>query len=456
MATKAPVLGTTEDAPQSITWTYDLMEEDEAEIQTAIQHFSGRTLVGRLVETSPSRPTVREWIQSALGGSNGRILELTMMGRGIYLLQLSDTDSTDALSARLQISLFFSFLVIKFVFSLVLCLLAALYTQFLQPRGSMAFGSLVRGLRASVCTFLTGRHLPGHLSGFKPSFGFMANATGQMGQVLRRLFPFGRGLCHAYWAPNFWALYNASDKMLFYILRKLGFHVVKEKAVMTGGLVGDSKVHAILPQITPGISMLLVLLAMLPCLVKLWKKPHKENLPICVAYAYTCGYIFGWHVHEKAALHFVIPLALAAITSVEIAKEFLFVSTVSYYSLFPLLFEPREYPIKVVMLILHTIVMWLGISLSLRSSRSSAIWKNEKSDMVDKVNSKEKEIWVHLSISKLVFIFGLILVEVYNQMLHHLIFNEKLPFLPLMMISVYCSVGMLYLWIKQLIFVMAL
>ena len=57
--------------------------------------------------------------------------------------------------------------------------------------------------------------------------------------------------------------------------------------------------------------------------------------------------MLGYHVHEKAILTVLIPMAVDAADGPSSAKEYLIASSVGTYALFPLLFTAQEYPIKV-------------------------------------------------------------------------------------------------------------
>lgn len=125
------------------------------------------------------------------------------------------------------------------------------------------------------------------------------------------MFPFKRGLCHAYWAPNFWALYNTADKVSSIAGKRLGIIELKnQQAAMTGGLVQEFD-FSMLPNITPFITFVCTLAFMVPILVKLWNLPkHYKSFHFirAVVLCAAVSFMFGWHVHEKAILLLIIPI----------------------------------------------------------------------------------------------------------------------------------------------------
>ncbi|KAI9025789.1 glucosyltransferase [Phycomyces nitens] len=247
---------------------------------------------------------------------------------------------------------------------------------------------------------------------------------GQLSNLVGRLFPFTRGLCHAYWAPNFWALYAALDRTLIFAAKLLGWPL-NEAALgsMTRGYVGDTQ-FAVLPPVQAIHTMIITLIAQLVVLQVLWRKPTFDTFLSSLTLCGFASYLFGWHVHEKAIMIVLVPLSLMAANSKTHLRIFIILSSAGIFSLFPLLFEPAETPIKVSITLLWFITVIPGLGRCLSRPLKSI-----------------------LTIPETYYILGFIGVQLYTDIGHSLIFgSETLQFLPLMLTSVYCAVGIIYGW----------
>ncbi|XP_014670720.1 PREDICTED: probable dolichyl pyrophosphate Glc1Man9GlcNAc2 alpha-1,3-glucosyltransferase [Priapulus caudatus] len=264
---------------------------------------------------------------------------------------------------------------------------------------------------------------------FAASFGPFI-VMGQLGQVLSRLFPFKRGLCHAYWAPNFWALYNLVDKVAATLAARLGFtQVALAQSSMTGGLVQEFS-HAVLPSVSPLATLLCTLASILPALLNLWTRPSSRCSAVeCAVLCAFSAFIFGWHVHEKAILLVVVPLSLLATRSDAYAHAFLMVSTVGHYSLFPLIFTQAETLVKISLFTFSTAFAFVGLA-AVRGRRP------------------ERFRLPFMSACETAYVLGLVALEVYCSVVHRVLgLDGRLPFLPLMLTSCYCAVGVCYSWL---------
>lgn len=238
-------------------------------------------------------------------------------------------------------------------------------------------------------------------------------------QVLSRLFPFKRGLTHAYWAPNFWALYNFVDKILSIVLK------VPQSSSTTGGLVQEQS-HAVLPQITPQMTFLITALSMLPCCIKILTyreesvKSFLKPMIICAA----SSFMFGWHVHEKAILMVLLPLQVLSANCPSEMTSSLFLSIFGLYSLTPLLFSKELALIKLSLYVAYIMFNYFVFKRSQNSNTKLKFYEN-------------------------LYNVGIVVLPLYEFFVQYILrLDQKLQFMPLMLTSVYCGIGMVYFWMK--------
>ena len=239
--------------------------------------------------------------------------------------------------------------------------------------------------------------------------------AGALPSLASRLFPFGRGLLHAYWAGNAWALYAAADVAACAATRLVVGPSRAPTSGLAAGLVRDA-VFGVLPSPTPAFAAALVVAAQVPALVVAARVRTPAALRTAAVQASLSAFMFGFHVHEKAVLPAVIVAALDAAGGVGGAQSYLRISLPGLHGLLPLL-PPLERSLGGVLLLAHAAACdaWLPGGLGAGG-------------------------WATVA--------ALTSLELLCTVAHPLLVAPCLPFAPLAATSVACAAGLTWAWVR--------
>ena len=87
---------------------------------------------------------------------------------------------------------------------------------------------------------------------------------GQMEQIARRLFPFGRGLVHDYWAANMWALYLFTSRVATFVFGRAPISDDVRNLVESMSIIP-------FPEPSPSLAAMVLLMGLLPTMIYAWK-----------------------------------------------------------------------------------------------------------------------------------------------------------------------------------------
>ncbi|KAG8886505.1 glycosyl transferase [Tulasnella sp. 331] len=315
----------------------------------------------------------------------------------------------------------------------------------LTPQGSLRLPQFMKLANAVIIVFVL-------------SLGPFA-IMGQLPQLLSRLFPFTRGLNHAYWAPNAWALITALDRVLLKVSQRLGWDLAINAAGVSStsrGLVGDT-IFAIIPTVKPLHTFVITVAFQLVFLAKLWIVPTYRSFVCALTLCGYTSFMFGWHVHEKAVMLVLVPLRqdCSAADNHAHFRTFTIASVAGIFSLFPLLFTPAETLVK----ILYSVIWGVVVLQSL----GRRVYEYPSSKLMVLVDFAEKA-----------YISGFIVLQTFVTLYPMLTTKSamvapeqevtvgsgdvkvdvmadvasQMEFLPLMLTSVYCALGLVWAFLR--------
>lgn len=241
---------------------------------------------------------------------------------------------------------------------------------------------------------------------------YNAGGTHLIKLIFHRLFPFGRGLLHANWAANIWSPYATLDK----ILVMSGLSLRDPDISITRGIIGAKRPFSVLPNPTPFVCTALIIISITPCMLELARVPTPKNLLRGVTICSLSAFLFGWHVHEKAILLPLIPMAAISCFFDEMGDCFIWLSIGAQFSLLELVRYPAESMYAVVHFFAYQFLVVGRLQDKMRWKRAVKI-----------------------------YIFGMILIEAYAGMPggHSILFGTQMEFIPIITVSLYSTFGIM-------------
>jgi|TARA_B110000208_G_C11656833_1_gene390106 alpha-1,3-glucosyltransferase len=152
--------------------------------------------------------------------------------------------------------------------------------------------------------------------------------------------------------------------------------------------------------------------------------------------------MLGYHVHEKAILMAIVPVGMLAADSVDDAKVYLLMSWIGHFSLFPLLEERRELLSKILITSIHMLLSYVSLDRYHRSEQRA-------------IHIDKSKRGIRFTTTEHLYLCGIGVLFVFVEFIHPVMFVKinkmgestvVMPFLPLMLMSIYCAIGLMYTW----------